>query len=980
MPTLKKITVSNIRRFASGVSIPVSPQATIFLAPNGTGKTALFEAIELALTGQVSRLDKDVFALIRDSEKSASVNLDFGDFQQDATVTEEGNVSWSPAEKINGEAQASDISYLLRLTHLLDQRDKNWFIQGEAKEAGNLLTKLPIGQDAQKLWSLMPKLRRPIAKLLADKESEKDVAQNALEEWDDLIQERKLAQERTGTTNLSLESLSKELKPFRDESNKKKIDSLDLLSIEHNVCFSSINSKLESSKDTLISLSQLKNTCDIFSESKAKENNLNIEYKSILSKQSSIQTERDRLFDSLQKCEMELEKKNTDLTIWSFEKRTLEKLEALNQKEEDTQESILDELNILQEHEHAVTTANNNLIKLKADLAQHLEIEARQKDLVSSQERIESAKLSLSDWKDEEKKVNKLKQQLSDLERSLADAKSLSQSTKAALDKIKEQSTQNKIKLNALQQSSDQVRSAVAEIAASISGKQGVCPVCGENHGVDLLEKRMLAQLKGTNPQLQQLSELDVRFTEQVLERTQEYDTSVQNEQQILDQINNQKELLNQSTLRIHSIRLEPLFKLSELEDIETSISTEIDNLKIIDEQIAFDIAKSSKKPTSEAITKAEQTLKDNTYRFEQLQKTFFDKQEILKEIRVNKKQLNSELKYSLNIGDIEEKINDLSNFVAEKTAEIETLKSSHESEQKQLGIVANNINDLQNKLNEVRNVLTHMQERWEKQELDGSPNLEFLKNKIAKQERDVHELEHAYESLNKLRVKVAQLQGAESLKTIQHKIDQLRGTISESAYRLDLENTLHQRIQDLVVINERKEALTSFSDELSKEIDQIQSKVASIEPLWQALLSRVVRESRFSQTGLQVERKWNKAYATVNVPISNKPVSASKIASEAQKTDLQLTFLLSMALANTWSPWRALLLDDPTQHHDLVHASAIFDVLRDYILEYKFQLLMTTHDPIQANYLRRKLENDGIDVKIVNLTPSSDGVRALSK
>ncbi|WP_305838881.1 hypothetical protein [Photobacterium leiognathi] len=64
----------------------------------------------------------------------------------------------------------------------------------------------------------------------------------------------------------------------------------------------------------------------------------------------------------------------------------------------------MDELKLLQEYEHAVTTANNTLIQLRAELAQHLEIEARQKDLVSSQERLESAKLSLSDWKDEEKK------------------------------------------------------------------------------------------------------------------------------------------------------------------------------------------------------------------------------------------------------------------------------------------------------------------------------------------------------------------------------------------------------------------------------------------------------------------------------------------------------------------------------------------------------------------------------------------------
>ncbi|WP_305838882.1 hypothetical protein [Photobacterium leiognathi] len=386
------------------------------------------------------------------------------------------------------------------------------------------------------------------------------------------------------------------------------------------------------------------------------------------------------------------------------------------------------------------------------------------------------------------KKVNQFKQQLLALEHSLAAAKSLSQSTKAALEDIKDQSTQNKIKLNALQQSSDQVRSAVVEIAACISGKQGVCPVCGENHGIDLLEQRMLAQLKGTNPQLQQLSELDVIFTEQVLECTQKYDTSVQNEQQLLDQINYQKESLNQSVIKINNIRLEPLFKSSELEDIERRISTEIYNLKIIEDKIAFDISKLSQKPTSEAITKAEQTLRDNTYNFEQLQKTVFKKQEAVEEIRVNKNQLSSELKYSLNIEDIDFKIRSLNNIVIDKRTEVCNLKSAHENEQKQLGIISNNINDLQDKLNEIRNVLTHMQESWEKQELDGSPNLDVLQDKIAEQEKVVHELEHAYESLNKLRIKIAQLQGAENLQTIQQKIDQIRGTINEGAYRSDLE------------------------------------------------------------------------------------------------------------------------------------------------------------------------------------------------
>jgi ABC-type hemin transport system ATPase subunit len=100
-------------------------------------------------------------------------------------------------------------------------------------------------------------------------------------------------------------------------------------------------------------------------------------------------------------------------------------------------------------------------------------------------------------------------------------------------------------------------------------------------------------------------------------------------------------------------------------------------------------------------------------------------------------------------------------------------------------------------------------------------------------------------------------------------------------------------------------------------------------------------------------------------------------VASEAQMTDLQLTFLLAMAQQHHWSPWRALLLDDPTQHHDLVHASAVFDLLRDYIADYSFQVVIATHDALQARFFMRKLENDGIASRLWTLKPTDAGVNA---
>ena len=46
MKQLKSITLSNIRRFGADTSIELSGGATILLAPNGTGKTAIFEAAD----------------------------------------------------------------------------------------------------------------------------------------------------------------------------------------------------------------------------------------------------------------------------------------------------------------------------------------------------------------------------------------------------------------------------------------------------------------------------------------------------------------------------------------------------------------------------------------------------------------------------------------------------------------------------------------------------------------------------------------------------------------------------------------------------------------------------------------------------------------------------------------------------------------------------------------------------------------------
>ncbi|MDF3655783.1 AAA family ATPase, partial [Enterobacter hormaechei] len=161
MKQLKSITLSNIRRYGANTKIELSPGATILLAPNGTGKTAFFEAIEFSLTGGISRLGANLSPIIRDNQSLAKVILDFGDVSASAQVTPQGNVERAgDLSPIFPETNAEDIPFLLRLTHLLDQREGEWLVKAEAKIAGSQLERLPIGKDGSQVSTALGSIRR----------------------------------------------------------------------------------------------------------------------------------------------------------------------------------------------------------------------------------------------------------------------------------------------------------------------------------------------------------------------------------------------------------------------------------------------------------------------------------------------------------------------------------------------------------------------------------------------------------------------------------------------------------------------------------------------------------------------------------------------------------------------------------------------------------------------------------------------------
>ena len=81
-------------------------------------------------------------------------------------------------------------------------------------------------------------------------------------------------------------------------------------------------------------------------------------------------------------------------------------------------------------------------------------------------------------------------------------------------------------------------------------------------------------------------------------------------------------------------------------------------------------------------------------------------------------------------------------------------------------------------------------------------------------------------------------------------------------------------------------------------------------------------------------------------------------VLSEGQMAANGFSILCAASVAYRWSNWRALLLDDPLQHNDIIHAAAFADVMRNLVEFEAYQLVMSSHDRAEGEFLFRKFDS----------------------
>lgn len=987
MKKLKSITLSNIRRFGADTTIELSRGATIFLAPNGTGKTAIFEAIELGLTGKISRLGENLSAIIRDTQATARVSLDFGEVQASAQVSNIGDVEKTgDLRSLFPDTNPEDIPFLLRLTHLLDQREGEWLVKADAKVAGSQLARLPIGKDGTQVSSALGGIRRALTEQLKQANSALETLEAEFGEWQSLTLDRDMSVSQSQGALRSKENIAESISDIaRQAQSFEQLPAgllvpplgQDGLETVHDSLEQLVQAKLDRLRNQITALAEVDGLIGRFVSEQVRSEQLGNELKAVTQELAQKKQDRSLVATNHERLQQELvtAKGERDAVAQQLNRlmNETQAKDAVNQRKQalETADKTLTSAESLAstlrtEHE------GNEQLGVQHDLINRqrmalLQIDA---DLLTAHQLLERWEQTLQHVAEVTSSISGEKAQEDVLQEQLRTAVS-SRVTAEAVELAAKRHHET------LTSAADSIRQAVASIAAHLPSDRGDCPLCGEEHGAVGLHERVAKALEAIDPNVVD-AERRVKKTTDALRECTEAVTHAEAELRAskgrIVELESQQAHL---AADIDEFRFNVLLGGDTVPLAKESIRRRVDanaaaKLQLDEKQLnlaspvtpdVFDQTKSAYDVAVRAVDSAREARSEASSRLEQATAALAA--------------ITADAPPARTLEELSLAQNQNANQIADLNTKVTAEQSALDRLQAQLTDVTNRVSNLETQLSEAQARLATVRASWRQQSFTGDPTAEVASSHEAQLQSTVTELTRHLETLQTIKIEIGAWSKLEQARLAQGLLDRRRGELSEDEFTNNLRQRVEVKQSGLQHLSQLSEAMESLNQFLSSEIANVQKHVQAVMPRWQALLKRVVREQRFTGTNLNFRSSYQKARAEVSVPLHGGLAPVPSIASEAQLTDLQLTFLLSMALEHQWSPWRGLLLDDPTQHHDLVHAASVFDVLRDYIVDHGFQVVIATHDALQARYFMRKLQNDGIEARLWSLVPTPGGVTA---
>ncbi|MEQ8286550.1 AAA family ATPase [Thalassospira sp.] len=166
---------------------------------------------------------------------------------------------------------------------------------------------------------------------------------------------------------------------------------------------------------------------------------------------------------------------------------------------------------------------------------------------------------------------------------------------------------------------------------------------------------------------------------------------------------------------------------------------------------------------------------------------------------------------------------------------------------------------------------------------------------------------------------------------------------------------------------NSVKEIAKSASQQITKELSKFSKDY--ILPLSELMtkINQTILCDR--DVGIDLEVKGRRInQRAVKGKLISESVDPKLIHSEGQLAALAVSMLCAASLTFQWSKWKALILDDPLQHNDSIHSAAFADMMGNLAKEEGYQIILSTHDIGQAEFLRRKFRSRKVPCTTLNL------------
>ena len=976
---LKSVILNNIRRFGADVEIKFGAGATILIAPNGSGKTAVLEAIELALTSGVKRVAGRWAPLIREGGNEASVQVNFGNWQREVSVTKESVrvINEGKLDQIFNDTNPEEIPFLLRLTHLLDQRDSDWFCQQRSEEAGGQLAMLPLGRQASLVNSTVARLRPAVSKRINELSGIIAFRQKMLDDWNALLRVRDSAKTDLSKPLTPLSVLTESLGKITNTAVRQGPNSVAAVREQWAIANTLNNQNLALIETTLANLAGLVLVPATFGEISESLERFQQKLQTFKSTQAEHQASEKALSESIESADAnhrQLIAKLAQIRLELDRKRSYETTVVMLA----TQRQQRDEhLRSCEQKKAAFEAVQQTYTAALTAKDVHDIQDSLARTIALKRDALAAARQSYAKWRDAE-----LRKQVEEknLQTNSTMIESLGEELRNVVAEVERASSAHqsaRLVVSAYQDAVGAIRSAVSTVAEKLPVGTDTCPVCMEPHGEQELRRRISDALKAIDPRLD-IATSELRSATEVLEMAQK-EQSKKNSELIAAQSTRARlnETIASIDFEIKTAKANNLligFELSEVQERLDVLQKAVD-----DEGAELDVKRAAQEPPVSADVMTQLTTRFNSEKRDlaECEEAATRMDEAIKGTTAALNELDPLVVKDVTIEQVEQTLKSLEEEMRLSAAGIEEAQTRKSALARALLDVDAAINRITQQLELDQGRFELQRTKWVSAGLVAPPSNEQLETAKEKLLQDKVKAEGARSKLRDIEMELSRIAEANALATAQQEVDTARGEHSESEHARILMEAL-KNAQDVHALgSQRKTALDEFHTHLTGGIEKIRDKIADVVPHWQAILRRIVQEPRFSGTNLSYYKSRTRDHASIQVGLGDERVGVADVASQAQMTDLQLSFMLSMATIHQWSPWKALLLDDPTQHHDLVHASSVFDVLRDFIAEHDFQVVLTTHDAQQARFLMRKLNNDGIDARLWTLEPSLHGMTA---